>query len=268
MEMDRGNGRKAEMSVSMPKPSCEVIAFPEKVKRDRYPDFPEDMVIAIDGFPEAAKRRSGEWLAQAFDCPLVDSGRLYRALVRGCQECRVNLASPIAVAQFCGRLTLRIRFERDSWHMQEAQVAVNDRWFLAEELEAVGEPTPRIPAYRSLREKVNEALRLCNCGGRVVVLGRDIGTSVFPETPYKFFLDKMNGVQDRRDLEGIPYDGAGDPGRYQDHRYRVTTWNGFKVLMIYESDDFDAGGIILAEAVLRATERGEYGSKRRGRTHR
>jgi hypothetical protein len=40
------------------------------------------------------------------------------------------------------------------------------------------------------REKAIETLRDCEFNDRVMVVGRDVGGTAFPETPYKCFLDQ------------------------------------------------------------------------------
>jgi hypothetical protein len=146
--------------------------------------------------------------------------------------------------------------------VQEAQVAVNDRWFSKLELADIAEPTARMPAFAPIRKKVDEALRECELDVRVVMVGRDIGTSVFPDTPYKFFLDMVNGVRDENEL--APYPGAGDPDNYQKHHCVTRSWNGFKVLMIDTTRiaPVDVWPFVLSDSVLRAMELGVYGRKR------
>lgn len=176
----------------------------------------------------------------------------------------MDIEAPATVADFCRGVTLHARFARDGGRVEEAQVAVNDRWFSKVELAKVSEPTPRMPAFAPLHEKVNEALRACECDRRVVMVGLDIGISVFPDTPYKFFLDATNEVRHEKELEVLTYLGAGNPDRRQQHHCVTCSWNGFKVLMIdtVHISPVDAGPLFLAEAVLRAMELGVYGRKR------
>lgn len=244
-----------------------VLSLPTRRRRDPQPDFPRKMLVAVDGWPDLDKVELGGRTAESLGGVLVDSGRFHRALVKACRGCDVDMTDATAVADFCGRVTLHTRLVRENWPVEEAQVAVNDRWFSKCELLDMDDPAPASPALAPLRKKVHEALRLSEFDARVVMVGSDIGTSVFPETPYKFFLDSLTAVRNENQLDSPIYPGAGDPKTYAEHHFVTRVWNGFKVLMM------DTGGkplaefwpFILGDCVLRAMESGVYGRKRQSR---
>lgn len=269
MEIDRSsNGNKTPRPPgNVPSEHKDALSLPRVKTRDPFPEFPAKMLLAVDGWGEIEKTATGEWLAKTLGGVLVDSGQFYRALTKACGECGVDVGDSAEVADFCQRVTLHTWLGSDGARVQEAQVAVNDRWFSKVELADVSEPTTQTPAFTPIREKVNEALRGLDFDRRVVMVGLDIGVSVFPNTPYKFFLDSTEVIRHQSELEILPYPKAGNPDRRKQHHCVTSSWNGFKVLMIdtVHVRPLDAGPLILAETVLRAMELGVYGRSGRAR---
>jgi cytidylate kinase len=73
----------------------------------------------------------------------------------------------------------------------------------------VSEATPVVAAVPEVREWMKQTQRRCLQFGSLVMEGRDIGTHVFPETPFKFYLDASPGERaKRRAAEGIAEDIA------------------------------------------------------------
>jgi len=77
---------------------------------------------------------------------------------------------------------------------------------------------PRISLYASAVSAVPEVRRLLVARQREigrqrggVLEGRDIGTKVFPDTPFKFFLTAAEEVRARRRFEELGRRGAGEP---------------------------------------------------------
>jgi len=143
-------------------------------------DLPAKMVVAIDGWAHSGKNTAGELVAEAIGGVLVDSGRFYRALTKSCLDASVNLDDASLVAQYCWSAPMDIRMRREGGLVDVAQVAIYGRWFTHNELKAVGEFTSKVARVPQVRQIVNRALRLCSQQGRVVMLGRDIGSVVCP----------------------------------------------------------------------------------------
>ena len=78
----------------------------------------------------------------------------------------------------------------------------------------VGEATSAISAYPEVRQRMVGLQREAASEFGGVLEGRDIGTRVFPETPYKFFLDAQSEVRHRRRFEELS--GAGRPVTYDE----------------------------------------------------
>ena len=177
------------------------------------------LVIAIDGWAQTGKNSAGELVAAAIGGVVVDSGRFYRALTSACLAARIDLNDPAALATFCRAATLEYRFARDGGRVEETLVWVNGVLYTKQELNLVGAQTTKVAGVGEVREKVNQALRDCARFGRVVMLGRDIGSAVFPETPFKFFLSAPEHVLEERHRRSTGKPGAS--GRNEADRERT-----------------------------------------------
>lgn len=184
--------------------------FPPASMALRIPchELPKQMIVAIDGWAQTGKNTSGELVAEAIDGVLVDSGRFYRAVTQACLNAAVDLDNPAAVINFCRERPIEVRMGRDGGKVDEALVGVNGAWFGKADLQHVGAETPKVARLPEVREKVNATLRLCAGRGRVVMLGRDMGGVVFPETPFKYFLDASEEIREQRHLCSTQTQGA------------------------------------------------------------
>jgi cytidylate kinase len=78
----------------------------------------------------------------------------------------------------------------------------------------VSAAVPLVAAIPKVREWMVKTQRACVRFGNLVMEGRDIGTQVFPETEFKFYLDASLAERTRRrQADGIPEDLA-----QRDHR--------------------------------------------------
>jgi cytidylate kinase len=71
----------------------------------------------------------------------------------------------------------------------------------------VGVMASRLASLPVVRQRLVELQRSFGAAHGAVMEGRDIGTVVFPQTPFKFFLDADPGVRVRRRLEQLRASG-------------------------------------------------------------
>jgi len=157
------------------------------------PGTPE-RVIAIDGPSAAGKSTVARRLADRLGRLYVDSGSLYRAVTRCALEEGVAAGNAAGLLRLVGEL--EVAFFR-------AGGAVRFRIRGAEpggELrdEAVNRCVSEVSAVPGVRRRVVAWLRETIRFGDLVMEGRDIGTAVFPETRFKFFLDASPEERARR----------------------------------------------------------------------
>jgi len=156
-------------------------------------------VIAVDGTAASGKSTFSRELARRLGYVYVNTGAMYRGVTWYLQQKKVPLQDAVAVAQEVeaagvetglreGELVFHIAGIDPLPHVRDA--SVNEGVSLV----------AQVPLVRKLL--VAEQQRLAE-QGPLVMEGRDIGTVVFPKTPYKFYIDANPAVRaERRKLQG------------------------------------------------------------------
>jgi cytidylate kinase len=156
-------------------------------------------VIAVDGTAASGKSTFSRELARRLGFVYVNTGAMYRGVTWYLQEKNVPLSDAEAVAQGIksagvetrlrdGELVFHIAGIDPLSHLREGRV--NEGVSLV----------AQVPAVRQLL--VAEQQRLAELAS-LVMEGRDIGTVVFPKTPYKFYIDANPDVRAlRRSAQG------------------------------------------------------------------
>jgi cytidylate kinase len=137
------------------------------------------LIIAIDGGVASGKSAVGKRVAEALGLPFVDSGLMYRAITRVAAERGVDPHDADALTQLANSTEVKI----DGEGVWVDGVELTDRIYDADYSEAL----PLVAAVPGVRDALVEQQRRMGDGG-VVMAGRDIGTVVFPDADYKFFL--------------------------------------------------------------------------------
>lgn len=150
-------------------------------------------VITIDGPTSSGKNSVGFLLAQKLGYKYIDSGMIYRA---GCLKIIEEKILPQDLEKILDIYrNLKIRFE------------TNDRWIVFLDGEDVTDKlhTPEISrlvsqvaAIPKVREVTRVTQRNIAEGGKVVMSGRDIGSEIFPDAKYKFYLTASVEVRAKR----------------------------------------------------------------------
>lgn len=156
------------------------------------------MIIAIDGPAGVGKSTVAKLLAARLGYLYLDTGALYRAIAWKVLASNVQLAEHEQIANLLHRTSIQMQFQDGAM-----QVLVDNRDITGElrspDVTAAASIVSAIPA---VREWLLPVQRQIGQRGSVVAEGRDIGTTVFPAAPVKFFLDADAAVRaDRRHRE-------------------------------------------------------------------
>ncbi|MGB0582932.1 MAG: (d)CMP kinase [Limisphaerales bacterium] len=162
-------------------------------------------VIAIDGTSASGKSTTSRALAKRLDYVYVDTGAMYRTLAWFCVKSGVDIHSEKAVSSACRKWKTRL-----ACLDKQVQLLVDgyypDKEIRTEETSAA---VPHVAAVPKVRDWMKKTQRDCLKFGDLVMEGRDIGSNVFPETDYKFYLDASLSVRSqRRTAEGVNEDLA------------------------------------------------------------
>jgi cytidylate kinase len=165
----------------------------------------KNIVIAIDGPSGSGKSTISRRLARELGFVYVDTGAMYRTLAWHCLQKGVNVEDPKAVAGACRRWKTELKCEEG-----EGRLLVDGYYPSAEiRTAATSAAVPQVAAVPKVRDWMKKTQRDCIRFGNLVMEGRDIGTNVFPETDFKYFLDAPLDVRKvRREAEGVREDLA------------------------------------------------------------
>jgi len=162
------------------------------------------IVIAIDGTSASGKSTNAKLVAKALGYVYVDTGGMYRTLSWHCLAKRVDIHDAKAVWALCRKWKTSLEcVENDG--LRAAHLLV-DGYYPDKEIRTaeVSAATSLIAAIPKVRDWMKKTQRDCIQFGDLVMEGRDIGTNVFPETDFKFYLDaKLEERTSRRAADGV-----------------------------------------------------------------
>jgi cytidylate kinase len=167
---------------------------------DTDPDF---SVVAIDGPAASGKSTVARKLARRLGFSYVNSGALYRAVAWLANEHKIP---PDDWSAVCAR----VRKSVFNFHLHNKELVflidgIGPQTHLREE--QVNRTVSSISAIVEVREFLVAHLRQFLTWDNLVMEGRDIGSMVFPDTPYKFYIDASLEVRaQRRAAQGQPDD--------------------------------------------------------------
>jgi cytidylate kinase len=203
------------------------------------------MNVAIDGGVASGKSAVGRRVAEALGLPFVDTGLMYRAVADAALERGVDISDGAALATLANHISVRVDGRRVWVDGEEITDRVYD---------------PRISAVVSRVAKV-AGVRLAMVAeqrrlgrGGVVMAGRDIGTVVFPDADYKFFLTAS--VEERVRRRATQMEARGEPADPEKMRLEVIERDRLDSertvapmrpaddAVVIDTDDLDLDGVV------------------------
>ncbi len=164
----------------------------------------KNIVIAIDGTSASGKSTNAKLVARALGFVYVDTGAMYRTLAWYCLQKKVDPHDAKAVAAACRKWKTKLEcVEKDGLRAVHLLV---DGYYPEREIRtaATSAAVPHVAAVPKVREWMVRQQRECEPFGNLVMEGRDIGTNVFPETDFKFYLDASLAERSaRRAADGV-----------------------------------------------------------------
>lgn len=160
--------------------------------------------IAIDGPAGAGKSTVARRVAERLHIRYLDTGAMYRAMALYAMRCGVPVGDEAAVERVLRDADIRVRYTEDGQRVLLAGEDVTDGLRTPELSMAASD----VSAHRAVRVKLTELQRQVARENDVVMDGRDIGTNVLPDTPYKFYLTASVEERARRRLLELAARGA------------------------------------------------------------
>lgn len=170
-------------------------------------------IVAIDGPAASGKTTVGVLLARKLGYLFFDTGIMYRAVTwaalkrlervgvevdvtRLAEQVQIDVQPP-SLAD--GRLSdVLVDGEDVTWQIRTPEVEAN---------------VSQVSAYPGVRDAMTAQQRRIGQRGQVVMVGRDIGTVVFPDAELKVYLDACVEERARRRFEELEH--RGEPADYE-----------------------------------------------------
>jgi len=160
--------------------------------------MPTALIIAIDGPAASGKSTLGHKLAQTLGYLYFDTGVMYRAVTWLALNQGIKIEDEAAITLLAERVKIDVR-PPSTQDGRTYDVVVDGQditWEIRRpEVEAYVSP---VSAYAGVREALTAQQRRIGKRGKVVMVGRDIGTVVLPEADVKIYLDASVEERARR----------------------------------------------------------------------
>lgn len=163
----------------------------------------KNLIIALDGPAASGKTTVGEKLAKKLGYLLFDTGVMYRAATLMALRRGVPIKDEGAVTALAERLDIDVLPPTGSdgrlyTVLADGEDVTHD--IRSPQVDAFVSP---VSAYPGVRKALTEQQRRIGARGRVVMVGRDIGTVVLPGADLKIYLDASPEERARRRLKDM-----------------------------------------------------------------
>lgn len=138
------------------------------------------MIIAVDGPAGAGKSTISKLIAKKLNINYIDTGAMYRAVTYKCLSEGVDVKNEAAVIEVAKRTDIDFRDNNIYLYSKVVNEEIRTR-----EVSANVSDVAKIKEVRYLMVDVQREIGTRN---DVILDGRDIGSYVFPNADYKFFL--------------------------------------------------------------------------------
>ena len=164
---------------------------------------PPPSIIAIDGPAASGKSTIGKRIAEHLGYLFFDTGVMYRAVTLIALQRGVDVRDEAAVTRLAAETPIEVApASRSDGRACDVLVDGTDITWETRRPE-VDANVSIVSAYAGVRRALSQQQRRIGQRGRVVMVGRDIGTVVLPEADLKIYLDASAEERARRRYEEI-----------------------------------------------------------------
>jgi len=165
-------------------------------------------IIAIDGPAASGKSTLGLKIAKELDYLFFDTGVMYRAVTWIALDHDIDVKDETKITALAEQTPIDVApASKSDGRACDVLVAGKDiTWEIR--LPAVDANVSVVSAYRGVRAALSKQQRRIGQRGKVVMVGRDIGTVVLPEADLKIYLDASAEERARRRFDEMIARGA------------------------------------------------------------
>jgi cytidylate kinase len=152
-------------------------------------------VITIDGPSGSGKGTVAKLVAKDLGYSYLDTGALYRAVAWKAAREKIDIDN---IDNLKGMLeNIDISFGNEKIFLDGQDISSEIR------TSEIGELSSRVSAKQVVRKALFDLQRQMCLNGKIVIEGRDTGTTIFPESENKFYLDASVEERARRRFEEL-----------------------------------------------------------------
>lgn len=157
-------------------------------------------IVTIDGPAGAGKTTVARRLAADLNCVYVDTGALYRGVAYEIVQQKIDWQNDTALERFLAQLDLNFNMDKQTLVLTSQGNDIS-AMIRTPEISMLASSASAKPQVRAALLDIQKRIGAEN---DAVFEGRDMGTVVFPDAPYKFFLFADINVRARRRCEEMP----------------------------------------------------------------
>ncbi len=152
-------------------------------------------VITIDGGAQVYKKTVAAKLLERFPgWSMLQSGLIYQALTHLCLKANIDVRDVVRVKNLVESIVPSIG-------IRDGLITIDDIPLVADmRSQQIADNVSIVAQYGFLRDAVLPIQQAQARTGRIIAEGRDMGTRVFPNAPFKFFLTADIRIRARREL--------------------------------------------------------------------
>ena len=160
----------------------------------------KNIIITIDGWSSCGKSTLAKQLAKALGYIYIDSGAMYRAITLYFLRNHINWLDTAQVNTALADITIAFKFNEKT---QQSEIYLNEEnvEYVIRDL-VIAEKVSDVAAIREVRSFAVAQQQQMGEKKGIVMDGRDIGTTVFPDAELKFFMTADIAIRvERRYME-------------------------------------------------------------------
>ena len=169
------------------------------------------MIVAIDGPAAAGKSTAAIGVAKALDITHLDTGSMYRAVTFGLIDNQIDFKDIESINFFLESLKLRFSKSKNRTDLILNNKNVTD----LVRTNIISENVSEVSALKVVREFMVKIQREMADNIDCILEGRDIGTVVFPNADFKFFIIANEKSRAGRRLTDLVNSGDKNPNELQ-----------------------------------------------------
>ena len=169
------------------------------------------MIVAIDGPAASGKSTAAIGVAKALNITHLDTGAMYRAITYGLLKNKIEFTDLDAVEAYLESVKLKF-FKNDN----VTKLLLNDS-DITENIRSsnINVNVSEVSAIKIVRDFMVKFQREMSFDIDCVLEGRDIGTVVFPNADFKFFIIASDEARANRRLDDLIKVGDKNPGDFE-----------------------------------------------------